>query len=213
MRAGPCGLCLISLFRAAGSVFGGIRPWRGGYGRRRILRRRAGSVAQGDHDHRRRGAGRHRRRALLVLRPGGIAQARADRNHACRRPMSACSPRLRLPPRRRGPMRASQYALAAGGLALTLALAISQARASATGCGRPVGPGGQLGVGWLERATTPIPSTFWANTTGDVLAPIFASLSRRISSPAGRAALRRVVLSERKAPRTGDDALFPNACA
>jgi hypothetical protein len=73
-------------------------------------------------------------------------------------------------------------------------------------------PLGQLdpwAVGWLGRNDGVLPSTLWANTTGETLAPVFAGLQAKDLSPAGRAALRRILLSAAKAPADGA-ALIPD---
>lgn len=95
-----------------------------------------------------------------------------------------------------------------GGLALALtatfvAPAIAQQVSSA-----PVGQVNSWGVGFLSANDTAIPVGFWANTNGDALGPIFASLQPKDLSPAARAALRRILLSRSKAP-TGGGALVP----
>ena len=65
---------------------------------------------------------------------------------------------------------------------------------------RPLGQVDSWGVGWLGANDTAIPVGFWANTNGDALGPIFASLQPKDLSPAARAALRRILLSRIKAP-------------
>jgi hypothetical protein len=89
--------------------------------------------------------------------------------------------------------------LALGLAAAGAAPAISQQVASA-----PLAAVDPWGVGWLGANDGAMPVAFWANTTGEALAPIFASLQPRELSPVARAMLRRVVLSRSKAP-TGAD--------
>jgi len=89
-------------------------------------------------------------------------------------------------------------------LAATLAFAIAAGLASPAApqqvAAAPLSKVDPWGVGWLAAADGAIPTTFWANTTGDALAPIFASLQAKDLSPATRALLRRIVLSRGKAP-------------
>ncbi len=64
------------------------------------------------------------------------------------------------------------------------------------------------GVGWIAAADGAVPSTFWANTSAETLAPILASIQPRDLSPAGRMLLRRILSSRAKGPE-GGDALAP----
>ncbi len=59
------------------------------------------------------------------------------------------------------------------------------------------------GVGWLGKADGPMPANIWANTTADALKPLFSALQPSQLSPAGRAAVRRVMLSSAKTPPDG----------
>lgn len=96
----------------------------------------------------------------------------------------------------------SRIALAAIAVALAAAPAAPQVSSA------PVGQVDSWGVGWLGANDGPMPATFWANTNGDALGPIFAALQPKDLSPAGRALLRRMMLSRAKAP-TGGPALVP----
>lgn len=90
-------------------------------------------------------------------------------------------------------------------VALFLALA---APAHAQVSSAPLAQVDAWGVGWLRSNEGPLPTGIWANTTGDVLAPLYASIQPQQLSPAGRAALRRIALSSAKAPADGA-ALLP----
>ncbi|MDP3740072.1 MAG: hypothetical protein Q8R02_21995, partial [Hyphomonadaceae bacterium] len=91
--------------------------------------------------------------------------------------------------------------------AIVLALIIA-APAHAQVSSAPLAQVDPWGVGWLRSNEGPLPTAIWANTTGDVLAPLYASLQPQQLSPAGRAALRRIALSSAKAPTDGA-ALLP----
>lgn len=100
-----------------------------------------------------------------------------------------------MPPRNRR--------LAAGGLALALALTLSPSAAPQQVAAAPLSQVDSWGVGWLGANEAGVPSGFWSNTTADVLAPVFASIDVKELSPAGRAMLRRIVLSKTKSPSGG----------
>lgn len=103
-------------------------------------------------------------------------------------------------------MRRRSKALAAG---ITLALAAALAAPAAPQvASAPLSQVDSWGVGWLGANDGQIPTAFWANTTGDALAPVFASLQPKDLSPAARALLRRILLSRSKSP-TGGAALVP----
>lgn len=89
-------------------------------------------------------------------------------------------------------------------IAATLVLAIAAGLVSPAApqqvAAAPLSQVDPWGVGWLAAADGAIPTTFWANTTSDALAPIFAGLQAKDLSPATRALLRRIVLSRGKAP-------------
>ena len=102
-------------------------------------------------------------------------------------------------------MRRRNSAFAAGGVALALALSLSQPAAAQQVAAAPLSQVDSWGVGWLSANETQIPAAFWSNTTGDVLAPILASIQTKDLSPAGRSILRRILLSKSKAPKNGDD--------
>lgn len=98
-------------------------------------------------------------------------------------------------------MRRRNKALAAAvTLALTAALASPAAPQVASAPLSQVDP---WGVGWLAANDGAIPTGFWANTNGDVLAPIFAAIQPKDLSPAARALLSRILLSRSKSPTTG----------
>ncbi len=104
-----------------------------------------------------------RRRAVLVCRPGRIAQPRAAGSPRARAPMSASS---RSPPeaamRRRNRRLAGTLALAARG-APTACAQVSSA---------PLAQVDAWGVGWLGANEGALPATFWDNTdAGDARAP------------------------------------------
>ena len=85
-------------------------------------------------------------------------------------------------------------------LALGLAAAIAAPAMSQQVASAPLAQVDPWGVGWLSASDGAVPAAFWANTTGEALAPIFTSLQPRELSPVARSLLRRVVLSRAKAP-------------
>lgn len=89
-------------------------------------------------------------------------------------------------------------------LALGLAAAIAAPAMPQQVASAPLAQVDPWGVGWLGANDGAVPAAFWANTTGESLAPIFTSIQPRELSPTARALLRRVVLSRAKAP-TGAD--------
>lgn len=100
-------------------------------------------------------------------------------------------------------MRRRNSRLAASGLAIALALSFAQSAAPQQVAAAPLSQVDSWGVGWLSANEGPVPATFWANTTGDALEPIFAAIQPRDLSPAGRTLLRRIVLSKTKSPADG----------
>ncbi len=98
--------------------------------------------------------------------------------------------------------------LAASGLALALALTLPQTAASQQVAAAPLSQVDSWGVGWLGASEAGVASGFWSNTTAEVLAPVFGSIQVSDLSPAGRAMLRRIVLSKTKSP-SGGDVLVP----
>jgi hypothetical protein len=69
----------------------------------------------------------------------------------------------------------------------------------------PVTPVDSWGVGWLARSENPLPQTLWANTTGAELKTLMETIRPVQLSPAGRQALRRVLLSPGRAPDSAGD--------
>jgi hypothetical protein len=64
------------------------------------------------------------------------------------------------------------------------------------------------GVGWLTSTENPLPSSLWANADGVQLKPLFETLKPANLSPAGRLALRRVILSAGKTPDNPGDLIL-----
>lgn len=93
--------------------------------------------------------------------------------------------------------RRSKALAAAATLALAAALAAPAAPQVASA---PLSQVDSWGVGWLAAKDGAIPTDFWANTNGDVLAPIFAAIQPKDLSPAARALLNRILLSRSKSP-------------
>lgn len=89
-------------------------------------------------------------------------------------------------------------------LALGLAAAVAAPAMSQQVASAPLAQVDPWGVGWLSANDGAVPAAFWANTTGEALAPIFTSLQPREMSPVARSMLRRVVLSRAKAPVGAD---------
>ncbi|RZJ16182.1 MAG: hypothetical protein EON91_14130, partial [Brevundimonas sp.] len=89
-------------------------------------------------------------------------------------------------------------------LALGLAAAIAAPAMSQQVASAPLAQVDPWGVGWLGANDGAVPAAFWANTTGESLAPIFDGIQPRELSPTARALLRRVVLSRAKAPAGAD---------
>jgi hypothetical protein len=100
-------------------------------------------------------------------------------------------------------MRRRNSAIAAGGLALLFALTLSQPAAPQQVAAAPLSQVDSWGVGWLGANEVAVPAAFWSNTTGDVLAPVFGAIQVKDLSPAGRALLRRIVLSKTRSPSSG----------
>lgn len=63
------------------------------------------------------------------------------------------------------------------------------------------------GKGWLSRNEGALATTLWANTNGATLTELFRTIKPAALSPAGRQALRRIVLSAGKAPASELDLL------
>lgn len=89
-------------------------------------------------------------------------------------------------------------------IALGLAAAVAAPAVSQQVASAPLSQVDPWGVGWLSANDGAMPATFWANTTGDALAPIFTSIQPRELSPTARAMLRRVMLSRARAPAGAD---------
>jgi hypothetical protein len=105
-------------------------------------------------------------------------------------------------------MRRRTSVLAAGGLALAFALTLSQPALPQQVAAAPLSQVDSWGVGGLAASEASVPATFWSNTTGEALTPVFMALQARDLSPAGRALLRRIMLSKSKGP-AGGNALVP----
>jgi len=89
-------------------------------------------------------------------------------------------------------------------LALGLAAAVAAPAMSQQVASAPLAAVDPWGVGWLGANDGAVAAAFWANTTGEALAPIFTSLQPRELSPVARTLLRMVVLSRAKAPAGAD---------
>jgi hypothetical protein len=87
--------------------------------------------------------------------------------------------------------------------AVVLALAAAPA-AWAQVSSRPLAQVDAWGVGWIGSNEGALPATFWDSTSADTLAPLMAAIQAKDLSPAGRAALRRILLSRSKGPAGGD---------
>lgn len=90
-------------------------------------------------------------------------------------------------------------------LALTLGAAPAYTQVTTQGPLRDVDP---WGVGWLTKAENPLPANLWSNTDGAQLKTLFETLKPGALSPAGRLALRRVILSAGKAPEGSADLIL-----
>lgn len=95
--------------------------------------------------------------------------------------------------------RRSKLGLAALTVALVAAPVLAQQVSS-----RPLAQVDAWGVGWIGANDGALPVGFWDNTTADTLAPLMASIQPKDLSPAGRAALRRILLSRSKGPANGE---------
>ncbi len=92
---------------------------------------------------------------------------------------------------------------------LALALGLAPV-ASAQVASAPLAEVDPWGVGWLGKNDGALPSSLWANTTTLTLAPLYAAIQPQQLSPAGRAVLRRVVLSSAKGPADAKGASDPS---
>lgn len=95
--------------------------------------------------------------------------------------------------------RRNKLGLAALTVALVAAPVLAQQVSS-----RPLAQVDAWGVGWIGANDGALPVGFWDNTTADTLAPLMASIQPKDLSPAGRAALRRILLSRSKGPANGE---------
>ncbi len=90
-------------------------------------------------------------------------------------------------------------------LAALVLASVLTAPASAQVSSAPPAQVDAWGVGWISANEGAVPATFWANTSGPTLAPILAAIQPRELSPAGAAALRRILMSRGKGPAGGTE--------
>lgn len=96
--------------------------------------------------------------------------------------------------------RTRRPATLAGAAALAFALATATPSSSQTVAAAPLGATDPWGVGWLGRADGALSATIWSDADAATLQPLFADLKPLALSPAGRAVLRRVLLSSARGP-------------